>query len=101
MGTNSSAGSGEHSSRYIKTFSQHSATLSQQVRAKWKDNPYTDVTFIIEGQEVRCHKFILAARSIYFNTLFQSKLTPDSGTVNITTIPLEVFKAIVEFIYTG
>ncbi|EAY78542.1 hypothetical protein OsI_33640 [Oryza sativa Indica Group] len=62
-----------------------------------------DVTFRVAGEEVRAHRYILAARSPVFKAeLFgQMKESSSSNTVvNVDDMEAEVFRALLVFIYT-
>ncbi|BAT10914.1 BTB/POZ and MATH domain-containing protein 2 [Oryza sativa Japonica Group] len=63
-----------------------------------------DVTFHVAGEEVRAHRYILAARSPVFKAeLFgQMKESSSSNTVvNVDDMEAEVFRALLVFIYTN
>lgn len=63
---------------------------------------YADVTLIVEGTPIPAHKNILTARSVYFRGLLGGKYNEGSQKeVELKEIPLEPFKTILGFIYTG
>lgn len=65
-------------------------------------NPeYSDVTFIVEGVKLPAHKIILAARSSYFRALLYGGLAETSQHEIVLKVPLEAFKALLDYIYTG
>jgi len=67
----------------------------------------SDVTFIVEGQEVYAHRAILAVRSEYFrallfNGLLRESVTADSKTqpISIQDVSHSVFLKVLEYLYT-
>jgi hypothetical protein len=73
---------------------------------KWllAERAHADVEFMVGSvqRRVRAHKAILAARSEYFQVMFQSGMMIESsnGCVNIST-EFKVFQQLLEFIYTN
>lgn len=65
-------------------------------------NPeYSDVTFIVEGVKLPAHKILLAARSSYFRALLYGGLAESTQSEIELKVPLEAFKALLNYIYTG
>lgn len=93
------------------------AKLLQQIGELCQNSNYSDVTFIIEQNELPAHKCILAARSPYFRAMLYT--IGDESTRSTTTtrdnrvkmhlnsnnielkVPLEAFKHMLKFFYTG
>jgi len=67
------------------------------------DNPqFSDVTFVVEGQQVHAHKFILYARSEYFRRMFTSGYREATDkTITIPDVSYDVFLAVLSYLYTG
>ena len=61
----------------------------------WKDDS-KDVTFEVEGKEVKCHKFIIRTLSETFKTRHES-----TNTIPLEDEKYDVFSVFVEFLYTG
>ena len=60
-----------------------------------------DVVFVIEGKEIRANKAIMAARSEHFRALFYGGMKEQhEGRVEIPDIAVNVFEAILEYLYT-
>lgn len=53
--------------------SKHSQTLLDKLNQQRLNNQYCDITLLIEGEEFRAHKAVLAACSEYFHELFFEK----------------------------
>ena len=66
------------------------------------NNPLlSDVTFIIEGKEIKANKAIMAARSEHFRALFYGGMKEQhEAVVEIPDTPYNVFEAILEYLYT-
>lgn len=65
------------------------------------NSEYSDVTFIVEGVKLPAHKIILAARSSYFRALLYGGLAETTQREIELNVPLEAFKALLQYIYTG
>lgn len=65
------------------------------------NSEYSDVTFIVEGTKLPAHKILLAARSSYFRALLYGGLAETSQNEIELKVPLEAFKALLDYIYTG
>ncbi|XP_065223287.1 speckle-type POZ protein-like [Planococcus citri] len=70
------------------------------------ENPkYSDVVFKTNGSEYPAHKAILAARSPIFAAILQRKDTRNGKNrkirINVTHMSDEVFRAMLQYIYTG
>lgn len=53
--------------------SKHSQTMLDKLNEQRLSNQFCDITLLIEGEEYRAHKAVLAACSEYFNELFFEK----------------------------
>ncbi|XP_055383119.1 BTB/POZ domain-containing protein 9 [Condylostylus longicornis] len=61
----------------------------------------SDVTFLVEGQKLPAHRVILAARSEYFRALLYGGLSESNQAEIALKIPLEAFKVLLQYIYSG
>lgn len=63
---------------------------------------FADVTFIVEDIKIPAHKTILSARSSYFNAMFQPGGFKEANQTEIElNVPLNAFRVILKYIYTG
>lgn len=62
---------------------------------------YSDVVFVVEGVKLAAHKILLASRSSYFRALLYGGLAESTQSEIILKVPLEAFKALLNYIYTG
>lgn len=53
--------------------SEHSQTMLEKLNSQRLSNQFCDITLLIEGEEYRAHKAVLAACSEYFHNLFFEK----------------------------
>lgn len=52
---------------------EHSQTMLEKLNSQRLSNQFCDITLLIEGEEYRAHKAVLAACSEYFHNLFFEK----------------------------
>lgn len=67
-----------------------------------EDKQFTDITLVVAGEEIRAHKIILAASSLYFRRLFNS--SPDetkTDRIEIVDFEPQTVKAMLEYMYRG
>jgi hypothetical protein len=90
------------------------STLALDMDKVWKAKEFVDITFLVEGQEVQCHRSVLTVRSEYFRakiafhesaSKMQQLSLSDSSSVTPLAIPIEdislsAFKQIVEYLFT-
>ncbi len=64
---------------------------------------YADIKLTCKDKEFDCHKFILAAQSSVFDTMFSNKenLEVKQGVVSIKDMEPEELEALLKFVYTG
>ncbi|XP_022656642.1 leucine-zipper-like transcriptional regulator 1 [Varroa jacobsoni] len=81
---------------------QDMAALLREVGGPGGD--FTDITLMLDGQPVRAHKCILAARCSYFEAMFRSFM-PSDNVVNVAIgemVPsAQAFHTLLRFIYHG
>ncbi|KAH9364046.1 hypothetical protein HPB48_016384 [Haemaphysalis longicornis] len=76
--------------------------LSQDFGHLLASRRFSDVVLSVEGKDIHAHKNILAARSPVFAAMFEHDMKgEEQGRVEITDCSFEVFREVVEFIYTG
>lgn len=65
------------------------------------NSKHSDVTFVVGSTKIPAHKTILSARSEYFqNLLFGNFNEANQNEINLE-VPLDAFKIILRFLYTG
>lgn len=65
-------------------------------------NPkYSDVSFVVENTIIPAHKTMLMARSSYFEKLLTGGFSEAKQSEINLQVPLDAFKVILRFIYTG
>ena len=68
-----------------------------------KEGKYVDITLKFDdGQQISCHRNILASSSDYFDKLFSNGMKESSEKeIHVSEISSEIFGSILEFIYAG
>lgn len=81
----------------------HLQLLSSQLGNLLKGTDNTDVTFIVEEESFEAHRIILSARCEYFRALLYGgmKEATDCGKIPLHETPVNAFKYLLKYIYTG
>ena len=81
----------------------HVELLSSQSGSLYQSREFTDVTFVVEKQNFKAHRIILAARSDYFRALLFGGMreTNPANEIEITDCCANAFDALLKYIYTG
>ncbi|XP_069060895.1 zinc finger and BTB domain-containing protein 11 isoform X1 [Pleurodeles waltl] len=86
-----------------KTSSKHSKTILNLLNQQRLANQFCDVTLLIEGEEYKAHKAVLAASSEYFRELFIEKgaVSSHEAVVDLSGFCKSSFLPLLEFAYTS
>ncbi|XP_036032122.1 speckle-type POZ protein-like [Onychomys torridus] len=77
-------------------------TLADDLGELWENSLFTDCCLVVAGQEFQAHKAILAAHSPVFRAMFQHDMEESKkNRVEIPDLEPQVFKVMMDFIYTG
>ena len=82
---------------------EHYDHLSGDLMDVLKSGENSDVTFVVEGEHFYLHRAILSARCRYFNVLLYGNMleAKTNDEIALKDTPVEGFKVLVEYIYTG
>ncbi|XP_038572595.1 zinc finger and BTB domain-containing protein 11 [Micropterus salmoides] len=82
---------------------KHSQTMLDKLNQQRLSNQFCDITLLIEGEEYRAHKAILAACSEYFNELFFEKgaASTHEAVVDLSGFTKASFLPLLDFAYTS
>ncbi|KAM4628616.1 zinc finger and BTB domain-containing protein 11 [Polymixia lowei] len=82
---------------------KHSQTMLSKLNQQRLSNQFCDITLLIEGEEHRAHKAVLAACSEYFNELFVEKgaVTTHEAVVDLSGFTKASFLPLLDFAYTS
>ncbi|XP_032427137.1 zinc finger and BTB domain-containing protein 11 [Xiphophorus hellerii] len=82
---------------------KHSQTMLDKLNQQRISNQFCDITLLIEGEEHRAHKAVLAACSEYFNELFFEKgaVTTHEAVVDLSGFAKSSFLPLLDFAYTS
>lgn len=83
--------------------SSNSANLSQDLLALLETGLLSDMTVVVGGEELPVHRAILCARAKYFLQVHNNESLEGckDGPIKIEDVKLEVFQALLRFLYTG
>ncbi|NXA47271.1 ZBT11 protein, partial [Nothocercus julius] len=83
--------------------SKHCLSVLNQLNQQRLSNQFCDVTLLIEGEEYRAHKAVLAANSEYFRELFIEKgaVSSHEAVVDLSGFCKSSFLPLLEFAYTS
>ncbi|XP_031696172.1 zinc finger and BTB domain-containing protein 11-like [Anarrhichthys ocellatus] len=81
----------------------HSQTMLDKLNQQRLTNQFCDITLLIEGEEHRAHKAVLAACSEYFNELFFEKgaASTHEAVVDLSGFTKVSFLPLLDFAYTS
>ena len=84
-------------------FSYRREPFHEFLRRLLEESENTDITFVVNGSHIKAHRFILAARSDYFEQelLVGRWKNRDVVTINNSLVDSSVFYRIMEWLYTG
>ncbi|XP_074524980.1 zinc finger and BTB domain-containing protein 11 [Halichoeres trimaculatus] len=82
---------------------KHSQTMLDKLNQQRLNNQFCDITLLIEGEEYRAHKSVLAACSEYFNELFFEKgaVSTHEAVVDLSGFTKVSFLPLLDFAYTS
>ncbi|XP_070688716.1 zinc finger and BTB domain-containing protein 11 [Pempheris klunzingeri] len=82
---------------------KHSQTMLDKLNQQRLSNQFCDITLLIEGEEHRAHKAVLAACSEYFNELFFEKgaASTHEAVVDLSGFTKASFLPLLDFAYTS
>ncbi|XP_071373695.1 zinc finger and BTB domain-containing protein 11 isoform X1 [Centroberyx affinis] len=82
---------------------KHSQTMLDKLNQQRLNNQFCDITLLIEGEEHRAHKAVLAACSEYFNELFVEKgaVSTHEAVVDLSGFTKASFLPLLDFAYTS
>ncbi|XP_053733117.1 zinc finger and BTB domain-containing protein 11 [Synchiropus splendidus] len=83
--------------------SDHGQTLLNKLNQQRINNQFCDITLLIEGEEYRAHKAVLAACSEYFKELFFEKgaTTTHEAVIELSGFTKATFLPLLDFAYTS
>jgi len=80
----------------------HHKQLSQDLELSYAMKEFADITITCEGRNFKCHKLILASRSPFFKTMFETDMKEkNTGKYEIKFMNVEVFEDLLKYMYSG
>ncbi|PAV91422.1 hypothetical protein WR25_06401 isoform C [Diploscapter pachys] len=81
---------------------EHVEELAADIGKLLMNKDYSDVTFIVDGEQFPAHRVILAARSEYFRALLYGGMRESvEEKISLPSANLKAFKLILRYAYTG
>lgn len=82
---------------------KHSQTMLEKLNQQRLNNQFCDITLLIESEEYRAHKAVLASCSVYFYELFVEKgaVASHEAVVDLSGFSKASFLPLLEFAYTS
>ncbi|KAK7888814.1 hypothetical protein WMY93_024374 [Mugilogobius chulae] len=80
---------------------KHSGTMLDKLNHQRLNNQFCDITLLIEGEEFRAHKAVLAACSDYFHQLFFEKGAASTHEAVVDLFTKASFLPLLDFAYTS
>jgi len=75
--------------------------LSDDLLYRFTSEKDSDVSFLVNGKIVRAHRYILSARSDYFESMFHSGMAEaSSDKIEIKNCEFNLFTTMIKFLYT-
>ncbi len=86
---------------YKKHFVDEKSFVDEIAATKTND-AFADATLVCQGEVIRCHRVILAARSGLFETMFTQNGFKEGASkqVEVKDMPLATLKAMIDYIYS-
>ena len=86
---------------FYANFGRPSSRLQRDLLQMFVSSDQADVECIVQGETIKAHRGILAARSSYFKRMFQSNMEESvSGRILIPDVRPEVFREVLKFLYS-
>lgn len=81
---------------------RHQASLGDDYLKLLETGNKSDVTFFVQGEEIKAHRTILLARSSYFSSMFDADMKEGaSGEIQVPDVNPVAFRGMLEYIYGG
>jgi len=91
---------GKHTEAFSNSYHQKKLIYDLDVFYEMKE--LADITISCDEHEYECHKLILASRSPFFKTMFETNMKEKkTGKYVIKCMKAEVFEDVLKYIYTG
>lgn len=76
--------------------------LNEDYSQLFESGDHADLTFVVQGEDIRAHKLILTVRSKYFQLMFKTKMEESSSNkIHVTDVAPKVFEELLKFLYSG
>ena len=91
----------EFAQQFRLRWNNYQTTIHHVLHQLWATGRFVDVTLVVEGRRIDCHKVILSACSTYFESLLNEHSTHSHPYIILHDVPAGAVEALVAFMYKG
>jgi len=91
----------EPGQQFCLRWNNYQSTLQHVFHKQWVAGNFVDVSLIVEGRRLDCHKMVLSACSSYFETLLQEHSTHNHPFIILHDLSYHAVESIINFMYQG
>lgn len=87
--------------QFCLRWNNYQTTLQHVFHKLWLGGTFVDVTLIVEGRRLDCHKVVLSACSSYFEHILRDHSSHPHPLILLHDLPYSAVEALVTFMYRG
>lgn len=91
----------ETAQQFCLRWNNYQSTLHHVFHKLWINRMFVDVSLVVEGKKIDCHKVILSACSTYFEHLLSEHSSHPHPLILLHDIPFSAVESLVYFMYKG
>ncbi|CAL4123584.1 unnamed protein product [Meganyctiphanes norvegica] len=91
----------EPGQQFCLRWNNYQSTLQHVFHKQWVAGNFVDVSLIVEGRRLDCHKMVLSACSSYFETLLQEHSSHNHPFIILHDLSYHAVESIINFMYQG
>lgn len=87
--------------QFCLRWNNYQSTLQHVFHKLWIAGTFVDVTLVVEGRRIDCHKVVLSACSSYFEHILRDHSSHPHPLILLHDLPYTAVEALVTFMYRG
>ncbi|KAK8734518.1 hypothetical protein OTU49_005856 [Cherax quadricarinatus] len=87
--------------QFCLRWNNYQSTLQHVFHKLWMAGTFVDVSLVVEGQRLDCHKVVLSACSSYFENILRDHSSHPHPLILLHDLPYSAVEALVTFMYRG